>query len=144
MSKTTVSRVINGSPDVASATRGRVLEAIDKLGYKVNLAARTLRTSRSALVGLLVPGLHEVFAEIAQELAKELRFKGISMLMVISEWETDGAFAAWSPFDHVASMQLSPHSQMIAMLSLALISRASTARRSSWIERSGKSLATLF
>ncbi len=90
VSKTTVSRVLNGSPDVASDTRGRVLEAIDKLGYQVNLAARTLRTSRSALVGLLVPGLHEVFAEIAQELAKELRVKGISMLMAISEWEEDG------------------------------------------------------
>ena len=79
-----------GRPTSLRIPGGRVLEAIDKLGYQVNLAARTLRTSRSALVGLLVPGLHEVFAEIAQELAKELRVKGISMLMAISEWEEDG------------------------------------------------------
>jgi LacI family transcriptional regulator len=90
VSKTTVSRVLNGSSDVAPATRSRVLEAIDRLGYQVNSAARTLRTSRSALVGLLVPGLHEVFAEIAQELDRELRAHSMGMLMAISEWETEG------------------------------------------------------
>jgi len=90
VSKTTVSRVLNGSPHVAPSTQSRVLEAIDQLRYQVNSAARTLRTSRSALVGLLVPGLHEVFAEIAQQLDRELRSHGIGMLMTISEWETEG------------------------------------------------------
>jgi LacI family transcriptional regulator len=36
---------------------------------------------------LLVPGLHEVFAEIAQELDKELSSHDVSVLMTISEWE---------------------------------------------------------
>jgi LacI family transcriptional regulator len=89
VSKTTVSRVVNGSPDVSDSTRSRVLEAVAQLGYQVNTAARTLRTSRSALVGLLVPGLHEVFAEIAQQLDKELRDHGMGMLMTISEWDAD-------------------------------------------------------
>ena len=66
-----------------------MLEAVAQLGYKVNTAARTLRTSRSSLVGLLVPGLHEVFAEIAQQLDKELTANGLGMLMTISEWNSD-------------------------------------------------------
>lgn len=90
VSKSTVSRVLNGSPDVAPGTRSHVLGVIGELGYQVNSAARTLRTSRSALVGLLVPGLHEVFAEIAQQLHRELSVHGVGMLMTISEWETDG------------------------------------------------------
>lgn len=88
VSKTTVSRVLNGSGDVAPATRSRVLEAVAGHGYQVNSAARALRTNRSGMVGLLVPSLHEVFAEIAQELDKELSAHGIGVLITMSEWET--------------------------------------------------------
>src|SRR5436309_3325474 len=45
VSKTTVSRALNGSPRVAPATRARVFEAIEELGFQVNLAARSLRTA---------------------------------------------------------------------------------------------------
>lgn len=89
VSKTTVSRVLNGSPDVAAETRSRVLEAIDTLGYQVNLAARALRTSRTSLVGLLVPVLNEVFSEIASQLDRELSAHGINLLIATSGWETD-------------------------------------------------------
>src|ERR1700730_14996650 len=51
VSKTTVSRVLNGSARVAPDTRTRVRDAIAQLGFQVNLAARSLRTSRTGLVG---------------------------------------------------------------------------------------------
>lgn len=50
----TVSNVINGRR-VSPATRARVLEAIDTLGYRVNHAARQLRTGRTGTIGLAVP-----------------------------------------------------------------------------------------
>ena len=43
MSARTVSNVVNGSARVSEQTRQRVQEAIDELGYRPNLAARSLR-----------------------------------------------------------------------------------------------------
>ncbi|GMA29199.1 LacI family DNA-binding transcriptional regulator [Arenivirga flava] len=50
----TVSRVINGSPSIRPATRQKVLDAIDELGYRPNQAARALVTSRSRVIGVLL------------------------------------------------------------------------------------------
>src|SRR5690606_32553586 len=49
----TVSRVLNDSPNIRSATKDRVLDAIRELGYRPNQAARTLVTSRSNTIGVL-------------------------------------------------------------------------------------------
>ncbi len=49
----TVSRVVNEHPSVAAATRRRVLEVIDKLGYRPNRAARSLVTRRSNTIGMV-------------------------------------------------------------------------------------------
>lgn len=57
VSHRTVSRVLNGSPHVRPATRERVRSAMAELDYRPNLAARTLKTRRSALLGVLVSGL---------------------------------------------------------------------------------------
>jgi DNA-binding LacI/PurR family transcriptional regulator len=53
VSHQTVSRVLNGHPNVRPATRARVLEAIAELGYRPNLAARALATGRSNALGLV-------------------------------------------------------------------------------------------
>jgi DNA-binding LacI/PurR family transcriptional regulator len=51
----TVSRVLNGSPAVRDQTRRRVLDAIARLGYAPNAAARALSTGRTQAVGVLAP-----------------------------------------------------------------------------------------
>ncbi len=83
VSKATVSRVLNGSPQVADVTRARVLTAIDAMGFQVNQAARTLRTSRTDLIGVLVPVI-SVFGRIVEELDRDLAEAGISMLLTAS------------------------------------------------------------
>jgi DNA-binding LacI/PurR family transcriptional regulator len=50
----TVSRVLNDSTQLRDETRQRVLEVIDRLGYRPNEAARALVTSRSHVIGVLV------------------------------------------------------------------------------------------
>jgi DNA-binding LacI/PurR family transcriptional regulator len=57
VSHQTVSRVVNGSPQVAPETRERVLAAIRKLGYRRNLAARALATQRSGVIGVVAAGM---------------------------------------------------------------------------------------
>ncbi len=51
----TVSHVINEHRHVKESTRAKVLAAIDDLGYRVNVAARNLRTGRTDTIGLAVP-----------------------------------------------------------------------------------------
>ncbi len=53
VSKSTVSLVINNSENVKLATRYKVQQAIDKLGYVPNFAARELTTSRSHTLGMI-------------------------------------------------------------------------------------------
>jgi DNA-binding LacI/PurR family transcriptional regulator len=49
----TVSRVLNDSPSIRPATRQRVLDVIEQIGYRPNQAARALSTSRSKAIGVL-------------------------------------------------------------------------------------------
>ncbi|RJL32729.1 LacI family DNA-binding transcriptional regulator [Bailinhaonella thermotolerans] len=53
VSHQTVSRVLNDHPNVRAETRTRVMEAIDRLGYRRNLAARTLVTRHSRMLGVV-------------------------------------------------------------------------------------------
>ena len=53
VSDKTVSRVVNGEPNVSKKTKLRVDEAISALGYIPNLGARLIRTKRSGVIGLM-------------------------------------------------------------------------------------------
>ncbi|WP_374626643.1 substrate-binding domain-containing protein [Devosia sp.] len=55
LSQTTVSRALNGFPEVNEATRQRVSEAARRLGYRANVAARRLATGRSGAIGVALP-----------------------------------------------------------------------------------------
>ena len=59
VSHQTVSRVINGFDGIRPATRDAVLAAITELGYRRNLAARTLATSRTRAIGVLAPAVSD-------------------------------------------------------------------------------------
>ncbi len=69
----TVSRVINGRPDVAPATRDRVLGAVRELGFSGNRSARSLVSGRTFLVGVTLPLVEaEYFSRIVAGAADEL------------------------------------------------------------------------
>lgn len=55
LSQTTVSRALNGFPEVSEATRRRVLEAAERTGYRPNKAAQRLATGRARSIGLVMP-----------------------------------------------------------------------------------------
>lgn len=57
VSVSTVSRVLNGKVDVASDTQDRILSVIGNLGYTTNLAARSMRSQKKNLIGLVVPDI---------------------------------------------------------------------------------------
>ena len=57
----TVSRVINHSPTVSEKSTKRVMDAIQKLNYVPNSAARNLSTSNSNTIGVVVPDIEDPF-----------------------------------------------------------------------------------
>lgn len=55
LSQTTVSRALNGYPEVKEATRLRVQQAADRLGYRPNSRAKGLATGRAMMIGHVIP-----------------------------------------------------------------------------------------
>ncbi len=55
VSMATVSRVVNGNPNVKPATRKKVLEVIEKLDYRPNAVARGLASKKTTTVGVIIP-----------------------------------------------------------------------------------------
>jgi len=86
VSVVTISKVLRNHPDVGDETRERVLARVKELDYRPNLAARSLVTGRTYLVGLVVPDLlHPFFAEIAKSISEVLRERGYYLIVSSSE-----------------------------------------------------------
>ncbi|MCA1038782.1 catabolite control protein A [Bacillus infantis] len=67
VSMATVSRVVNGNPNVKPATRKKVLEVIERLGYRPNAVARGLASKKTTTVGVIIPDISSTFfAELAR------------------------------------------------------------------------------
>ena len=79
VSVSTVSRVLNEKADVASETQDRILSVIDDLDYAANLAARSMRSRKKNLVGLIMP-------DIAFPFAIEV-MKGVNRAIAESEFD---------------------------------------------------------
>ena len=79
VSVSTVSRVLNGKVDVASDTQDRILSVIENLGFTTNLAARSMRSYKKNLVGLIMP-------DIAYPFAIEV-MKGVNRAIAESEFD---------------------------------------------------------
>lgn len=61
VSTATVSRVLNDKPNVRSAIRGRVLQAMAELGYQPSRVARRLRSRRAQVIGLIISDIQNPF-----------------------------------------------------------------------------------
>jgi LacI family transcriptional regulator len=61
VSVSTVSRVINNKDDVSDETSQRVKEVVQQMGYSANLAARSMRSHRTGVIGLVMPDVEQSF-----------------------------------------------------------------------------------
>lgn len=78
----TVSRVINNDPHVRAATRARVMDAIQRLGYVINRQAQSLARGKTRVVGVLVPELGNGYiGEIIRGIDGELDQAGYDLML---------------------------------------------------------------
>ncbi|MCJ8009585.1 catabolite control protein A [Lederbergia wuyishanensis] len=61
VSMATVSRVVNGNPNVKPTTRKKVLEVIERLEYRPNAVARGLASKKTTTVGVIIPDISSIF-----------------------------------------------------------------------------------
>lgn len=61
VSMATVSRVVNGNPNVKPSTRKKVSEVIDRLDYRPNAVARGLASKKTTTVGVIIPNVTNLF-----------------------------------------------------------------------------------
>lgn len=82
VSAQTVSRALNNKGEISPETRQRVLDTVDRLGYRPNTLARGLVTQKTSTLGLVVPDIaNPFFSEVARGAEEAARQDGYSLLL---------------------------------------------------------------
>ncbi len=80
VSVSTVSKVINGRYGVSSETFDHVTEVVSRLGYEASLVARSLRNSRTNVIGVLVADFEPFSTEVLKGAADAIRGTGFELV----------------------------------------------------------------
>ncbi len=93
VSVSTVSRILNGSARVAADKREAVEAAIQKLQFRPNLSARSLRSGSTATVGVLTQDLQSpYFTGGTKGIEEGLAGSGYAPLLVPGHWNPEEEF----------------------------------------------------
>ncbi len=85
VSRMTVSRALNKPDSVKPELRQRVFDAVEELGYVHNHLARSLSSSRSNVIGLVLPSLeNSIFAQTVKGISDVLRPTGYHLMLAES------------------------------------------------------------
>ena len=87
LSLTTVSRAMNGYPEVAASTRRDVLEAAARMDYRADVRARGLALGRADAVGIVFPITtgdlgDQQFLQVASSMSERFALSGMDLLIV--------------------------------------------------------------
>ena len=129
---TTVSRALRGSPLIADETSKRIRAIAADLGYHPSAAARSLRTHRSQVLGVIVSNIADpFFSEILQGIDDTAQQNGYSLFIAVAqhdperekaivktmrEHRVDGVILCSTPFSPEQSHQLLAHEIPIVMV----------------------------
>ncbi|TXR56966.1 LacI family DNA-binding transcriptional regulator [Quadrisphaera setariae] len=82
VSPMSVSNALSGTRPVSEVTRVKVMSAVERLGYQVNTAARSLRQGRTGVVGVVVPTLEsQYYAQLCGRLVRRFAEAGLSAVV---------------------------------------------------------------
>src|SRR5579859_7829243 len=82
VSTATVSRVLSNGLHVRPEVRERVMVAVERLGYRPNLVARSLRSQQSMTIGLIVSDIRNPFFTSLSRAVEDMAYKqGFSVIL---------------------------------------------------------------
>ena len=82
VSVTTVSRALNHAPEIRPETRDRILKLCREQGYRTNLLARSLVSSRTNVLGLILPSISTpYYAALALKIETYARSRGYQVML---------------------------------------------------------------
>lgn len=102
LSQTTVSRAINGYPEVAEETRARVMKAVRATGYRASQVARLLARGAPRLLGVVLPNGepdYQAFATLLPVLLEHAVRQGFRIILLPPVREDDGQNALRNVLD---------------------------------------------
>jgi LacI family transcriptional regulator len=86
VSAQTVSRVLRGTGYVSEETRAKVLAAVTAVGYRPNAVGRSLRATRTPMVGLLITDISNPFyAALHKSIEAVFRQRGLTLMLLNSD-----------------------------------------------------------
>jgi LacI family transcriptional regulator len=86
VSLTSASYAINGTGSVGPKTRAHILEVAERIGFRLNLNAKAMRSGRSGMLALVIPDLgNPFFAALVQAVFREARAAGYQIYMMNTE-----------------------------------------------------------
>jgi DNA-binding LacI/PurR family transcriptional regulator len=91
VTKSTVSFALNGRPGVSQATRGRILDIAQEMGWQPSRVARALSGGRAGVLGLVVDrpartlGIEPFFMQLISGIEGELASRDIALLLQMTE-----------------------------------------------------------
>jgi LacI family transcriptional regulator len=85
----TVSRVLNSKPHhVSEVTRRRILALADEMGYRPNLAARSLRTERSSTIGIITDNIDSPHTTMMiRGIQDRVKEDGYICVVISADWD---------------------------------------------------------
>lgn len=86
----TVSNYITGRVTVSEEKKRRIEQAIEKLNYQINPAARTLKTNQHNVIGVLIPDFRNMFVvRVVSYMEELLQQQGYSMMVLSYHQSTE-------------------------------------------------------
>jgi LacI family transcriptional regulator len=86
----TVSRALNGRPEIKETTRSQILDVAEKLGYRPNRLAQGLRNQRTGIIGVVVTDIsNPFFGAVVKSIEKESRKKGYQIILLDTDENPD-------------------------------------------------------
>jgi LacI family transcriptional regulator len=90
LTKVSISKALRDHPDISESTKKKVREIAEEIGYRPNLIARSLTSSRTSTLGVVVPKIaHNFFAHVVAGIQKYANARGYEIVLTVSDEDAE-------------------------------------------------------